>query len=65
MFLSRKFSVSFAYLRLVSLDEPEEELITHVFLDLIPLEYSVGKVLHRYIRALADFICDRKKYQQG
>jgi hypothetical protein len=24
-----------------------------------------GEVLHRYLRALTDFICDRKKYQQG
>jgi hypothetical protein len=45
----------------VSLDEPDEEIITHVPLDSIPLEYSVGEVLHRYIRALADSICDRKK----
>nr|ABA96931.2 retrotransposon protein, putative, Ty1-copia subclass [Oryza sativa Japonica Group] len=33
-------------------------------MDSLPLEYSVREVLHRYIRALADFICDRKKYQQ-
>lgn len=39
-------------------------MITHVPLDSIPLEYSVGEVLHRYIRALADFICNRIKYQQ-
>ncbi len=45
------------------LDEPEEALITHVPLDSIPLEYSVGEVLYQYIRALADFICNRIKYQ--
>ncbi len=49
----------------MSLDEPEEEIITHVPLDSIPLEYSVREVLHRYICALVDSICDRKKYQQA
>ncbi len=49
----------------MSLDESEEDLITHVPLESIPLEYSVGEVLHRYICALADFICDRKKYQKS
>ena len=49
----------------MSLDKPKEEIITHVPLDLIPLEYSIGEVLHRYIHALADSICDRKKYQQA
>ncbi len=49
----------------MSLDEPEEDLTTHVPLDSIPLEYSVEEVLHRYIRALVDFICDRKEYQQA
>ena len=48
----------------MSLDEPEE-IITHVPLDSIPLEYSIGEVLLRYIRALADSICDRKKHQQA
>ncbi len=47
----------------MSLDEPDEEIITQVPLDSIPLEYSVGEVLHWYIRALADSICDVKKYQ--
>ncbi|KAF2936170.1 hypothetical protein DAI22_04g284800 [Oryza sativa Japonica Group] len=49
---------------LISLHKPEEDRIIHVLLDSIPLEYSVGEVLHRYIRALVDFICDCKKYQQ-
>ena len=49
----------------MSLDEPDEEIIIHVLLDSIPLEYSVGEVLHRYIRALADSICNRKKYQHS
>jgi hypothetical protein len=49
---------------LLSFDEQEEELITLVPFDPIPLEYSVEEVLHWYIRALADFICYRKKYQQ-